>query len=71
MVSYKIYLTRSNDAALLISKGFETDGWISTSHGAVTKNLASHIPSIYHDKGYYHATLQYESEKEEYELTIC
>lgn len=72
MTSYKIYLTKSAEAAKLLSNGFEhDDNWISTGYGAVSENLTPHIPSIYFSKGYFHATLQTKSDKEEYELTIC
>ena len=72
MTSYKIYLTKSSKAAELIAKGFEQgDNWMGTICGAVSEELTTHIPSIYFNKGYFHATLKNKSDKEEYELIIC
>ena len=72
MISYKVYLTKSAEAAELIARGFDRpEGWIRTGYGAVSENLTPYIPSIYFNKGYFHATLQTKSDKEEYKLTIC
>lgn len=61
MNNYKIVLTKSVTCAQIICKGFERpDNWVSTGYGAVSKNLTEHIPSIYWDKGYFHATLETE-----------
>lgn len=72
MISYKVYLTKSAEVAELIARGFDRPkGWIRTEYGAVSENLTSYIPSIYFNKGYFHATLQTKSDKEKYELVIC
>lgn len=72
MISYKVYLTKSAEAAELIAKGFgRPEGWIGTMHGAVSEVLTPHIPSIYYDKQYFHATLEVKSDNEKYDLVIC
>ena len=72
MISYKVFLTKSEKAAELIAKGFERpEGWITTIYGAVSEVLTPHIPSIYYDQQYFHATVEVKSDKEKYELVIC
>lgn len=72
MISYKVYLTKSAKAAELIARGFDRpEGWITTIHGAVSENLTPHIPSIYYDKQYFHATVEVASDDEKYELVVC
>ena len=72
MTSYKIYLTKSPEAAELIAEGFKRpEDWITTMSGAVSEVLTPHIPSIYYDQQYFHATVQVKSDKEKYELVIC
>lgn len=71
MLNYKVYLTKSVKLARLISKGFgKPENWVRTGYGAVTKNLCDHIPPVYLDKGYFHATLETEclDGKPKYEL---
>ena len=72
MISYKVYLTKSAKAAELIARGFERpEGWITTMHGAVSEVLTPHIPSIYYDHQYFHATIEVKSIEEKYELVVC
>lgn len=56
MYNYTIVLCRSAEVAETIAKGFgRPEGWVSSGHGAVTKNLTDYIPPMYYDKGYFHA----------------
>lgn len=60
--SYKIYLTKSSEAAHLISQGLRNrkhEGAIATSSGPVGKDVR--IPEIYHDKGLFYALLEYKN----------
>lgn len=62
MVGYKIYLTKSNEVARLISEAMlnkigEVENLHSTSSGAVGQDCR--VPRLYHDKGYFCCILEY------------
>jgi hypothetical protein len=73
--SYTFYLTRSVDAAHLLSLGMaarrkEGDGIISTGSGPVNQDCR--IPAIYHDRGFYYAYTEYEAgDIPEYKIICC
>lgn len=65
MPSYKIFLTKSAEAARAIAKGFSMnisgriDGVKSVSYGYVEGCEA--IPKMYHDKKYFYCTVELEN----------
>ena len=72
--SYKIFITKSHEAAILISNGLSAEasrnGFIPTGFGAVNQDCR--IPALYHDKGYFYAYAEYPgNDNPKYELTIC
>lgn len=79
--SYKIYLTRSQDAATLIAKGLmDSEPWskrdgkmLKTSTGCLYND--ERIPAIYHSKGYYYALIEYRNGEDysspEYRVIVC
>ena len=72
--SYKILITKSSQAASLISVGLREEavrnGYISTGSGAVNQDCR--IPALYHDNGYFYAYAEYPgNDNPKYELTIC
>ena len=82
MSSYKIYLTRSNEVAYSISRGYlhekyldrdEKQEKISVGSGMVHKDCR--IPEIYHDKGYFYCIVEYKNgdgwDNPKYELIIA
>lgn len=84
MNSYKIYLTKSAEAARLISDGLKgetpwsKDGGeiISIGVGGVENHIGeSKIPLMYHNKGYFYAKIEYRNGPDEscpeYSLVIC
>lgn len=75
MNSYEIYITKSIDAAHLISasleKRMEQSGYKSIGVAFVS-NGCELLPPIYWDRGYFYAVVEYESgSSPEYKLTIC
>ena len=77
-LSYKIFITDSNEAASLIAQGLSNEpveNCIQISHGSASGSVFNEmIPDIYKRKhGGFYAALVYRSEngKPEYELTIC
>lgn len=63
MSRYKIYLTRSNEVALLIKDALAKkigDNIISVSQGPAGEQ--SYIPAIYQNKGYFYAMVEYADE---------
>ena len=62
------YLTRSFDAAHLISAGLRRKD-IFASVGCVHED--ARIPAIYHGKDWYYVIAEYHSEAPEYGLTVC
>jgi hypothetical protein len=78
--SFKIYLTRSLEAAHILADGLRSERMkqqlgeiISTSSGSVGHDCR--IPEIYHDSGYFYAIVQYKAKKgweyAEYEIVRC
>lgn len=77
-LSYKVFITDSNEAASLIAQGLSNEpveNCIQISHGSASGSVFNEmIPDIYKRKhGGFYAALVYRSEngKLEYELTIC
>lgn len=76
-LSYKIFITDSNEAASLIAQGLSNEpvkNCIQISHGnACGSSFNEMIPDIYKKHGKFYAALVYRSEngKPEYKLTIC
>lgn len=76
-LSYKIFITDSNEAASLIAQGLSNEpveNCIQISHGnACSSSFNEMIPDIYKKQGKFYAALVYRSEygNPEYELTIC
>ncbi len=79
LTDYKIFITKSHDAAELISKALWDDFWkadckeddkIIVSHGCVDDDIAF-IPKIY--AGLYYACAEYISDTAggKYELILC
>jgi len=77
MKSYRVFLTKSHEAAKRIAKSFSgeghTDDIESVEHGKAVDD--ARIPVIYHGKSYFYTivTMQENGENDapEYELTIC
>ncbi|MBP2629851.1 MAG: hypothetical protein H6Q70_479 [Firmicutes bacterium] len=79
--SYKIYITRSSEAAHLISRGLrEATPWskqggqtLSTSSGCVNQDCR--IPNLYHGADKFYAMIEYRNGEDfdhpEYEIIIC
>ncbi len=76
-LSYKIFITDSNEAASLIAQGLPKEpvqNCIQISHGSAScSNFNEMIPDIYKKQGKFYAALVYRPEngKPEYKLTIC
>lgn len=76
-LSYKIFITDSNEAASLMAQGLSNEpvqNCIQISHGSAPgSNFNEMIPDIYKKQGKFYAALVYRPEngKPEYELTIC
>lgn len=76
MSSYKIFLTKSSQAAYAIAHGFGCDMAQSVNGvkgvqcgSADGKDL---IPAIYHNKGYFYCAAEFEeSDTPKYELIVC
>ena len=77
MASYRIYLTKSAEAAARIAHSFEgedkTEDVGSVSHGKLCGEDC--VPKIYHGKGYFCCIVELsecgEDDAPTYELTIC
>lgn len=76
-ISYKIFLTKSYDAATLIAAGLraekERQAYLSTMFGGPAKR-SKMIPEIYRDRGYYYAIAEYEGARdvrERCDIIIC
>ena len=75
--SYKIFLTKSYDAATLIGAGLraehEKEGyWAAGFRGKVEG--VENVPKIYHNCGYYCAMAEYKNPKdarERFEIIVC
>ena len=76
-LSYKIFITDSNEAASLIAQGMSNEpvkDCVQISHGSASGSAFSEmIPEIYKKHGKFYAELVYKPEngKPEYELTLC
>lgn len=76
-LSYKIFITDSNEAASLIARGMSNEpvkDCVQISHGSASGSAFSEmIPEIYKKHGKFYAALVYRPEngKPEYELTLC
>ena len=76
-LSYKIFITDSNEAASLIAQGMSNEpvkDCVQISHGTASGSAFSEmIPDIYKKQGKFYAALVYRSEngKPEYKLTLC
>lgn len=76
-LSYKIFITDSNEAASLIAQGMSNepvDNFIQICHGSVSGSSFNEIiPDIYKKNDRFYAALVYRSEngKPEYNLIIC
>lgn len=80
MKAYRIYLTNSFEAAELIAEGViaqENRGqWMrgkkvtSLSHGSI-RNDEKRIPDIYKENAKFQCTVEYESDKPEYEIVFA
>ena len=76
-LSYKIFITDSNEAASLIAQGMLNEpvkDCVQISHGSASGSAFSEmIPEIYKKHGKFYAALVYRPEngKPEYELTLC
>lgn len=76
-LSYKIFITDSNEAASLIAQGMSNEpvkDCVQISHGSASGSAFSEmIPEIYKKHGKFYAALVYKPEngKPEYELTLC
>lgn len=76
-LSYKIFITDSNEAASLIAQGMSNEPvkeCVRISHGIVSDStFGEMIPDIYKKHGKFYAALVYgpENGKPEYELTLC
>jgi len=78
MTSYKIYLSKSPDVISAIARGFELnknygDGKVvSLSHGGIIGGTL--IPEMYHNCGYVHCKVEYEtpaSKSPKYEIIFA
>lgn len=79
--SYKIYITKSLEAASLIFNGLKTESPWSKNEGKVIStgigfaDETEFIPSMYRVKGYYYAMIEYQNGPDdsnpEYSLIIC
>lgn len=79
MTSYKVFITKSSEAAYAIAHGYGCDmsskmnGVFGVSCGAADGKEI--IPGIYHGKGYFYCAAELEnmddSESQKYELIIC
>lgn len=78
MSSYKVFLSKSNEAVYAIAHGFGCDmtGKVN-SVKSVKCGMADDkelIPAMYHGKGYFYAAAEFETEKDKapkYELIMC
>lgn len=81
MRSYKIYLTKSFDAARVIGEGLKKEEPWTLDDGKMylvyigEADGKSLIPEIYHGWGYYYACIEYRNGPDEseprYEIVIC
>lgn len=81
MKSYKIYLTKSLEAARLIYNGLQAESPWSKGEGKVISmelgfaDATKCIPSMYQNKGYSYAMIKYQNGPDdscpEYNLIIC
>ena len=80
MKAYRIYLTNSYEVAELLAEGViakENRGqWMrgkkvtSLTHGAINRD-EERIPDVCKDNAKYHCTVEYESDKPEYEIVFA
>ena len=77
--SYKIFLSKSREAALAISRGADFGSGDEearvkgVSCGRVTEDT-DFVPAIYHKMGYFYCAIQYvtdENQAATYELIVC
>lgn len=67
---YKIFITKSHEAALTLSHAFKVGNGINIlSWGAVNGNKL--IPAIYHNNDYFYCAVEYRDDIPGYELIIC
>lgn len=76
-ISYKIFLTKSYEAATLIAAGLQAEkerqAYLSIMFGGQAHNYKA-IPEIYRDCGYYCAIAEYEGARdvrERCDIIIC
>lgn len=72
MTSYKIFLTKSHEAAVILRDGLaakKDNPKLCTGWGCT--DGADFIPATYKDHGYFYAAAWYESDAPTYELVIC
>ena len=78
MLSYKIYLTKSHEAAVRIANSFSgnmrASDIKSVTYGKVDEDTDL-VPAVYHGKGYLYCAVTLgengENDAPVYELTIC
>lgn len=72
MNSYKIFLTKSHEAATILRNGLAAEkdsSKLCTGWGPA--GSADFIPATYKGCGYFYAAAWYESDAPTYELVIC
>ncbi len=76
-MSYKVFLTKSMEAAVRISKTFEGE-YATSDIRRVDRGQAdgdARIPAIYHGQGFYYCAVEMDAygaqDAPTYELTIC
>lgn len=76
-INYKIFLTKSHEAAVLIAAGLRAEkddqAYLSTMFGGSARH-SKVIPEIYRDCGYYYAIAEYEKARdgrERCDIIIC
>ena len=82
MRSYKVFITKSSEAANRIARSFscnldEATDILKVEHGEVSETTAF-VPAIYHGRGYYYCMAELSDRSEsgkyyspEYDLVIC
>lgn len=79
MFSYKVFLTKSSEAAHAISRGTDfgsgaNEARINSANVGMVNEDSDFIPAIYHNKGYFYCAIEYiteETKPSTYNLVIC
>lgn len=73
MRGHKIFLTRSFSAAAAIARGLQTDfnEYTNPRVGHGSADARDDIPRVYHNKGYFYAQIEFDSDVEYYKIEFC